>query len=57
MAILFLIFQAIFAWAQVPADLIDGAIAGLTGWMHERCRRANSWTCWPTAWLPAWAAS
>ncbi len=35
MAILFLIFQAIFAWAQVPADLIDGAIAGLTGWMHE----------------------
>ena len=35
MAILFLMFQAIFAWAQVPADLIDGAIAGLTGWMHE----------------------
>ncbi|MBD0254890.1 MAG: ferrous iron transport protein B [Cytophagales bacterium] len=35
MAILFLIFQAIFAWAQVPADLIDGAIAALTGWMHD----------------------
>jgi ferrous iron transport protein B len=35
MAILFVIFQAIFAWAQLPMDLIDGAIAGLTGWLHE----------------------
>jgi ferrous iron transport protein B len=35
MAILFLIFQAIFAWAQYPMDLIDAGIARLTAWLHE----------------------
>ena len=32
MAILFLMFQAVFAWAQVPMDLIKGGFAGLGGW-------------------------
>jgi len=35
MAILFLMFQAIFAWAQVPADLMDGGIAALIAWLHN----------------------
>jgi ferrous iron transport protein B len=34
-AILFLIFQAIFAWAQYPMDFIDAGIAQLTGWLHQ----------------------
>ncbi|MFC3881695.1 ferrous iron transport protein B [Algoriphagus namhaensis] len=31
--ILLLIFQAIFAWASVPMDLIDGFFAQLSGWV------------------------
>ncbi len=34
LGILLLIFQAIFAWAQVPMDLIDAGIARLTEWLH-----------------------
>lgn len=34
LAILFLIFQAIFAWAQLPMDAIDGGIAQLKNWLH-----------------------
>ncbi len=34
-AILFLIFQAIFAWAQYPMGWIDAGIAQLTGWLHQ----------------------
>ncbi len=34
LAILFLIFQAIFAWAQYPMDVIDNGIAQLKGWLH-----------------------
>ncbi|MCX2741322.1 ferrous iron transport protein B [Pontibacter anaerobius] len=33
--ILFLIFQAIFAWASYPMDLIDGGIAGLNTLIQE----------------------
>src|SRR6516225_6611516 len=32
MAILFLMFQAVFAWAQVPMDLIKSGFAGLGRW-------------------------
>ncbi|WP_192349455.1 ferrous iron transport protein B [Algoriphagus sp. Y33] len=32
-AILLLIFQAIFAWASVPMDMIDGFFAELSGWV------------------------
>lgn len=32
-AILLVIFQAIFAWASVPMDLIDGFFADLAGWV------------------------
>ncbi len=32
-AILFLIFQSIFAWATLPMDLIDGLFANLSGWL------------------------
>jgi len=35
-AVLFLIFQAIFAWAQVPMDMIDGAFASLSAWLSRR---------------------
>ncbi|RIJ37319.1 ferrous iron transport protein B [Pontibacter oryzae] len=34
-AILFLIFQAIFAWASYPMDLIDEGIAGLNGLIQD----------------------
>lgn len=33
--ILLLIFQAIFAWATVPMDLIDGFFAELAGWVSN----------------------
>ncbi|WP_057936665.1 ferrous iron transport protein B [Algoriphagus resistens] len=33
--ILLLIFQAIFAWASVPMDLIDGFFAELSGWVSN----------------------
>lgn len=32
--ILFVIFQAIFAWASYPMDLIDGGIAALNEWLQ-----------------------
>src|SRR6516225_12258972 len=32
LAILFLMFQAVFAWAQAPMDLIKSGFAGLGGW-------------------------
>jgi ferrous iron transport protein B len=31
--VLFLIFQAIFAWAEWPMDLIDGLFGDLSGWL------------------------
>ncbi len=34
-ALLFIIFQAIFAWAQYPMDFIDAGIAQFTGWLHQ----------------------
>src|SRR5687768_3503929 len=34
-ALLFLIFQSIFAWAQVPMDLIDGWFAELSGYVSS----------------------
>lgn len=34
LAILFVIFQAIFAWASYPMDLIDGGIASLNEWLQ-----------------------
>lgn len=33
--ILFLIFQAIFAWATVPMDMIDSLFADLSGYLHS----------------------
>ncbi len=33
--LLFLMFQAVFAWATVPMDLIDSGIAGLNGWLKN----------------------
>ncbi len=33
--ILFLIFQAIFAWAQAPMDLIDSSFANLSNWLNN----------------------
>ncbi len=35
-AVLLLLFQAIFAWAQYPMDLIDRGIAGLSGLLQDR---------------------
>ncbi|MEJ0031165.1 MAG: ferrous iron transport protein B [Bacteroidota bacterium] len=34
-AMLFLIFQSIFAWAQVPMDLIDNGFAALSDWLDR----------------------
>jgi len=31
--VLFLMFQAVFSWARVPMDLIQGAMAGAGGWV------------------------
>ncbi|MGI4819731.1 MAG: ferrous iron transport protein B [Janthinobacterium lividum] len=36
LAVLFLLFQAIFAWAQYPMDLIDQSIAGLNEAIQSR---------------------
>ena len=34
-ALLFLIFQSIFAWAQVPMDFIDNQFASLSDWLDK----------------------
>lgn len=34
-SIMFLIFQAVFAWASIPMDAIDGGMAALNEWLHE----------------------
>lgn len=34
--LLFVIFQAIFAWASVPMDMIDTLFADVSGWLGER---------------------
>ena len=34
-ATLFLMFQAVFSWAEVPMDMIDGAVASLGEWVTE----------------------
>jgi ferrous iron transport protein B len=34
-AILFLIFQSIFAWATLPMDFIDGMFANLSAFLHD----------------------
>lgn len=33
LAVLFLIFQAVFSWANAPMEAIDGAIVSLQGWL------------------------
>lgn len=35
LAILFLIFQAIFAWATIPMEFIDEQFARLSGWLQD----------------------
>ncbi len=35
LAILFLMFQAVFSWAEAPMDWIDGGMAGLQQWLAE----------------------
>jgi ferrous iron transport protein B len=35
LVILFLMFQAVFAWATYPMDLIDEGIASLSAWLQE----------------------
>lgn len=35
LAVMLLIFQAIFAWASVPMDLIDVIFAGMGSWVYE----------------------
>jgi ferrous iron transport protein B len=34
-ATLFLMFQAVFSWAEVPMDAIDGGVASLGAWVGE----------------------
>lgn len=33
-ALLFLMFQAVYAWAEAPMDMIEGSIMGLQGWLN-----------------------
>lgn len=33
LGILFLVFQAVFSWAEAPMEAIDGAIVSLQGWL------------------------
>ncbi|WP_419807808.1 ferrous iron transporter B [Sphingomonas sp.] len=35
LAVLFTMFQAVFSWAQVPADLISDSVAAAQGWLGE----------------------
>jgi ferrous iron transport protein B len=35
LGIMLLIFQAIFAWAETPMDLIDGSFAAISSWVAE----------------------
>ncbi len=35
LAVLFIIFQAIFSWAQYPMDFIDGLFASFGTWVHD----------------------
>ncbi|MDG4553763.1 MAG: ferrous iron transport protein B [Candidatus Competibacter sp.] len=35
LALLFLMFQAVFSWAEAPMDWIDGGMAGLQQWLSE----------------------
>jgi ferrous iron transport protein B len=35
MAVLFLMFQAVFAWAAAPMEAIDLALGALTGWLGQ----------------------
>jgi ferrous iron transport protein B len=34
--LLFVIFQSIFAWAQIPMDFIDATFANLADWLHKK---------------------
>ncbi len=36
LSLLFLIFQSIFAWAQVPMDFIDNQFAALSEWLESK---------------------
>ncbi len=33
-ALLFFMFQAVYAWAEAPMDMIEGSIMGLQGWLN-----------------------
>jgi len=35
LGLLFFIFQAVFAWAQIPMDFIDNAFSLLSGWLSD----------------------
>jgi ferrous iron transport protein B len=35
LAILFVMFQAVFTWATIPMDAIDGGVASLNHWLKE----------------------
>ena len=49
-AVMLLMFSAVFAWAKLPMDGIEAAIAWLSGRDRgERCRRARSAAFWSTA--------
>jgi len=39
LAVLFVIFQAIFAWATFPMDIVDSSFAGLSSWVNNMLPR------------------
>ncbi|WP_308911975.1 ferrous iron transporter B [Pseudokordiimonas caeni] len=34
-SLLFVMFQAVFSWAETPMDMIDGGVASLQGWLAD----------------------
>ena len=54
--ILFLVFQAVFAWAQVPMDAIKAGVAAFGDWLGAALPTVCSRICWSMAYWPVWAA-
>ena len=48
--VLFLMFQAVFSWAALPMDLIDGGVGALGRWLQRRAwPTGRCAACWSTA--------
>jgi len=55
-AVLFLVFQAVFAWAETPMGWIEAATSWLGTGLAPCCRQDGCAAWWSMAWWPASAA-